>query len=378
MSAQAPVSGSTAGIGRFHRTRRALADGRQILYYDAGPVARTAVDTRELPPATTHSQTRFDPLLGEWVVVASHRQTRTFLPPADLCPLCPSTPERPTEIPERDYQVAVFDNRFPSLSGHPAELPDTVEGSPITLLRNGFGYCEVVCFTSEHNSSFDRLDPARARLVLDAWADRTAELGAKDGVAQVYCFENHGEEIGVTLAHPHGQIYAYPFVAPRVRAITRSLAAYRKAHGGNLFGDLLETERTARIRVVAENTEWTAFVPPFARWPYEITLQPRRRTTDIPDLDDAQRDGFAELYLDILGRFARRFDTPMPYIAAWNQPPTPRAELPRDDWWLHLQLFSFRRTAHKLKYLAGSESGMGVFISDTLPETVAAELRELG
>ncbi|RJO72574.1 galactose-1-phosphate uridylyltransferase [Nocardia panacis] len=367
----------SANNAGFRRTRRTLADGRAIRYYDAVATARTAVDTRDLPPATTHSQTRFDPLLGEWVVVASHRQTRTFLPPADLCPLCPSTPERPTEIPESDYEVAVFDNRFPSLSTHPDQLPQTVEGSPMTLLDNGFGHCEVVCFTSDHNSSFANLDPARARLVVDVWADRTAELAAADGVAQVYCFENHGEEIGVTLSHPHGQIYAYPFVAPRTEAITRNLTEYRKAHGSNLFGDLLTSERSAGIRVVAENSEWTAFVPPFARWPYELMLLPRRRTADICDLDDAQRAAFAELYLNVLGRFARRFDTPMPYIAAWNQPPTPRTGLPREDWWLNLHLFSFRRSGNKLKYLAGSESGMGVFISDTLPETVAAELREL-
>ncbi|ATL69614.1 galactose-1-phosphate uridylyltransferase [Nocardia terpenica] len=377
-------------------TRRKLADGREILYFDAGPgqehagnivsgthagnignIARTAEDTRDLPQTTTHSQTRFDPLLGEWVVIASHRQTRTFLPPADLCPLCPSTAERATEVPESDYQVAVFENRFPSLSTDHANFPATVEGSPLTPLRDGFGRCEVVCFTSDHQSSFAQLDPARARLVVDAWAHRSAELAEIDGVAQVFCFENHGEEIGVTLSHPHGQIYAYPFVTPRVAKISDNVAAYRKAHAGNLFGDLLAAERAAGLRVVAANEEWTAFVPPFARWPYEVQLFPHRRVADIPELDDAQRDAFAELYLDVLQRFAHRFDTPMPYIAAWNQAPTPKSGLARDDWWLHLQLFSIRRTANKLKYLAGSESGMQVFISDTTPETVAAELREV-
>ncbi|MGV9678635.1 galactose-1-phosphate uridylyltransferase [Nocardia sp. NPDC003482] len=359
-------------------TRRRLADGREILYFDAEPTTRTAVDTRDLPRTTTHSQARLDPLLGEWVVIASHRQTRTFLPPADLCPLCPSTPERATEVPESDYQVVVFENRFPSLStaADPAAV-GTVEGSPLTPLRDGFGRCEVVCFTSDHDSSFARLDDARARLVVDVWAQRSAELAEIDGVAQVFCFENHGEEIGVTLSHPHGQIYAYPFVTPRVAKITANLAAHRKAHGGNLFGDLLAAEREAGLRVVAANEEWTAFVPPFARWPYEVQLFPHRRVADLPDLDDAQRDAFAVLYLDMLRRFARRFDTPMPYIAAWNQAPTPKSGAPREDWWLHLQLFSLRRAANKLKYLAGSESGMQVFISDTTPETVAAELREL-
>ncbi|MFQ6394333.1 galactose-1-phosphate uridylyltransferase [Nocardia sp. KC 131] len=354
-----------------------MADGREILYFDTGPVSRTATDTRDLPSTTTHSQARFDPLLGEWVVLASHRQTRTFLPPADLCPLCPSTPLRATEIPESDYQVVVFENRFPSLSTIHANLPAREEGSPLTPLRDGFGRCEVVCFTSTHDSSFARLDQRRARLVVDVWAHRTAELAALDDIGQVFCFENHGEEIGVTLSHPHGQIYAYPFVTPRVAAISANVAKHRKAHGSNLFGDLLAAERSAGIRVVAANEEWTAFVPPFARWPYEVALYPHRRVADIPELDDAQRDAFAQLYLDLLRRFAHRFDTPMPYIAAWNQAPTPKSGVPRDDWWLHLQLFSIRRAAGKLKYLAGSESGMQVFISDTTPETVAAELREV-
>ncbi|WP_280383551.1 galactose-1-phosphate uridylyltransferase [Nocardia wallacei] len=359
-------------------TRRRLADGREILYFDADPgTPHTATDTRDLPHTTTHSQRRFDPLLGEWVVIASHRQTRTFLPPADLCPLCPSTPERATEIPESDYEVAVFENRFPSLSTDRLELPATVADSPLTPLRDGYGRCEVVCFTSVHDSSFAQLDRRRARLVVDVWAHRTAELADLDGVGQVFCFENHGEEIGVTLSHPHGQIYAYPFVTPRVAKISENVARYRNSHGGNLFGDLLDAERAAGVRVVAANEEWTAYVPPFARWPYEVQLYPHRRVADIPELDDAQRDGFAALYLDVLQRFARRFDTPMPYIAAWNQAPTPKSGVPREDWWLHLQLFSIRRAAGKLKYLAGSESGMNVFISDTTPETVAAELREV-
>jgi UDPglucose--hexose-1-phosphate uridylyltransferase len=359
-------------------TRGKLADGREILYFDIDSAPRTAIDTRDLPQTATHSQRRFDPLSGEWVVFASHRQTRTFLPPADLCPLCPSTPQRPTEIPESDYQVVAFENRFPALSAAHTDLPATVADSPLTPLRSGFGRCEVVCFTSDHDSSFARLDTRRARLVVDAWAHRSAELAELDGVEQVFSFENHGEETGVTMAHPHGQIYAYSFVTPRVAKISANVATYRNAHGSNLFGDLLAFERDAGTRVVAANEEWTAFVPPFARWPYEVQLYPHRRVADIFELDCAQRDAFAELYLDVLGRFAHRFDTPMPYIASWNQAPTPRSGVSRDDWWLNLQLFSIRRAAGKIKYLAGSESGMQVFISDTTPETVAAELRAVG
>ncbi|MGY1823721.1 galactose-1-phosphate uridylyltransferase [Geodermatophilus sp. SYSU D00079] len=357
------------------RTSRRLADGREVLYFDAdgSTAARTAEDPRDLPPVSTRSQLRWDPLLGEWVVLASHRQTRTFLPPADQCPLCPTRPGRPpTEVPEADYQVVVFENRFPSLAtAVERDVPPTAPGAPLTELRPGFGRCEVVVFTSEHDRSFATLDAERARLVVDVWAERTAELSGIEGVAQVFVFENSGEEIGVTLSHPHGQIYAYPFVTPRVEKVLASVQRHRERTGGDLFADVLAAERSGP-RVVAANEHWTAFVPAAARWPYELQLFPHRRVPDLPALTGEERDALAALYLDVLGRFAHRFDTPMPYISSWNQAPVGRG---RDDWWLHLQLFSLRRAPGKLKYLAGSESGMGAFISDTTPEDVAEQLR---
>jgi galactose-1-phosphate uridylyltransferase (family 1) len=358
------------------RTSRSLADGREILYFDgdAHPAAgdrHTAADTRDLPPVATRSQLRWDALLGEWVVIASHRQTRTFLPPADQCPLCPSRPGRPTEIPEADYEVVAFENRFPSLAtGVERDVPPSAPGSPLAELRPGFGRCEVVVFTSDHDRDFAELGADRARLVVDVWAERTAELSGIEGIEQVFVFENHGEEIGVTLSHPHGQIYAYPFVPPRVEKVLASVRRHREGTGGDLFAEVLAGERSGP-RVVAANEHWTAFVPAAARWPYEVQLFPTRRVPDLPALTDDERDAFVAVYLDVLGRFAHRFDTPMPYIASWNQAPL-RA---RDEWWLHLQLFSLLRAPDKLKYLAGSESGMGAFITDTNPEDVAEQLR---
>jgi galactose-1-phosphate uridylyltransferase (family 1) len=356
------------------RTSRRLADGREILYYDEDDFAgsRDAVDTRDLPPVSTRSQLRFDALLGEWVAIASHRQTRTFLPPADECPLDPSRPGRPTEIPEREYQVVVFENRFPSLAtAVERDVPPTAPGAPLAELRPGFGRCEVVCFTDDHDRVFAELGARRARLVVDVWADRTQAMSAIDGIEYVFPFENHGEEIGVTLSHPHGQIYGYPYLPPRAAKILDSVRRHRERTGGDLFAELVDSER-AGPRVVCANEHWTAFVPAAARWPYEVQLFPTRRAPDLPALDDDQRDAFVDVYLDVLGRFARRFDTPMPYIAAWNQAPVHDG---RDEWWLHLQLFSIRRAPGKLKYLAGSESGMGAFITDTNPEDVAEQLR---
>jgi UDPglucose--hexose-1-phosphate uridylyltransferase len=344
------------------KTTSRLSDGREIVYFDEVPESgRAAVpDARGLPEGQWEPpEIRWDPLVGENVVIAAQRQDRTFLPPADECPLDPSRPGHPTEIPASSYDVVVFENRFPSL-------------------REPHGRCEVVCFTSDHDASFANLSPRRARTVMEAWVDRTETLGAKPYTRQVYCFENRGEEIGVTLHHPHGQIYAFPFVTPRTQRMIDQADAYAEAHpGGNLFDDLVAMELDAGVRVVASNDHWVAFVPKAARWPFEVRIFPLHRVPDLPALPDAARDGFGPLYLDILKRFDGLFGKPAPYIAAWHQAPVGDAAI-RDRFGAHLQVFSVRRAAGKLKYLAGTESGMGVWINDIVPEEAARRLREIG
>ncbi|MFH8445606.1 galactose-1-phosphate uridylyltransferase [Streptomyces sp. NPDC018026] len=348
------------------KTSTRLADGRELVYYDLrDDTVRDAVDRRPLERTVTTSEVRRDPLLGDSVAVASHRQGRTYHPPADQCPLCPSDGERLSEIPDSSYDVVVFENRFPSLAGDS-------------------GRCEVVCFTSDHDASFADLSEEQARLVLDAWTDRTSELSHLPSVEQVFCFENRGAEIGVTLGHPHGQIYAYPFTTPRTALMLRSLAAHKDATGGeNLFDAVLE-EELAGERVVLEGEEWVAFVPYAAHWPYEVHLYPKRRVPDLLGLDEAARTEFPKVYLELLRRFDRIFgegEPPTPYIAAWHQAPFGQLEefegVARDDFALHLELFTIRRTSGKLKFLAGSESGMNVFINDVPPERAAERLREV-
>ncbi|MFD3590311.1 galactose-1-phosphate uridylyltransferase [Streptomyces sp. NPDC058683] len=348
------------------KTSTRLADGRELIYYDLrDDTVRDAVDRRPLERTHTTSEIRRDPLLGDQVAIASHRQGRTYHPPADQCPLCPTKGDRLSEIPDSSYDVVVFENRFPSLAGDS-------------------GRCEVVCFTSDHDASFASLTGEQARLVLDAWTDRTSELSHLPSVQQVFCFENRGEEIGVTLGHPHGQIYAYPFTTPRTALMLRSLAAHKEATGGeNLFDAVLERE-LADERVVLEGEHWAAFVPYAAHWPYEVHLYPKRRVPDLLGLDEAARSEFPQVYLELLRRFDRIFgegEPPTPYIAAWHQAPFGTLEefegVTRDDFALHLELFTIRRTSGKLKFLAGSESGMNVFINDVPPERAAERLREV-
>ncbi|MBB2910909.1 UDPglucose--hexose-1-phosphate uridylyltransferase [Streptosporangium becharense] len=354
------------------RTVTHLADGRELFYFDRRDDAdRGAIDERDLPPRPPASELRYDPLTEEWIAVAGHRQGRTFLPPASECPLCPSRPGRLTEIPSPDYDVVVFENRFPSFSTQPGAY-EQVGG--LSEVRAGAGRCEVVCFTSDHDSSFSRLSPEQVELVMEAWIDRTAELSAVPGVEQVFCFENRGAEIGITLAHPHGQIYAYPYVTPRTRTTLEAARRHRERTGGNLFADVLAAEREAEVRVVASNEHWTAFVPAAARWPVEVHLYPHRRVPDLGGLEPAERAAFGPLYTDVLRRLDGLFDMPMPYIAAWHQAPV---NVGRDLSYAHMELFSIRRAANKLKYLAGSESAMGAFVNDVLPEQTAHLLRSV-
>ncbi|MFC5089112.1 galactose-1-phosphate uridylyltransferase [Corynebacterium aquatimens] len=358
-------------------TRTQLSDGRELIYYDTpGTPDRTAVDERDLPEVHTESWMRQDPLTGEWAIYAAHRQNRTFLPPANEDPLAPTREgQKPSEIPESDYQVVVFENRFPSLSMR-LELPDgwepTVDGEDIFRRAPAESRCEVVCFTPDAEGSFKDLSLSRKRTLIDVWAHRTEELSALAPVKAVFPFENRGEEIGVTLHHPHGQIYSYPFVPPRAAAIAAQAAAARET-GTNLFDEVIAAERRAGTRVIDETEHFLVFTPAAAKWPLEVMVMAKGDVPNFPSLSDAARDDLAQILdklYDAVDEFFEGIDR-TPYIAAWNQAPV---DAPADGR-LHLQLFSLMRSPGRMKFLAGSESGQGVWINDTTPETIASTLR---
>jgi UDPglucose--hexose-1-phosphate uridylyltransferase len=350
-------------------TRTTLADGRDLLFFSLpGHTPAPVADRRPLPPFEPgQSQLRFDQTTGQWVIIAARRQDRTYKPPPDQCPLCPGPTGLTSEVPAPDYDVVVFENRFPSLSGAGAvaSVPDGFVPVP------GVGRCEVICFSSNHTGSFCELSGPHARLVVDAWRHRTADLLATPGVEQVFCFENRGEEIGVTLAHPHGQIYGYSFLTPRTAAMMEQA---RKHRGGNLFADLLASEIADGSRIVARTDLFTAFVPFAARWPVEVHIYPNRFVRNLIDLTDDELDGFAQIYLDVLQRFDRMYSGPLPYISALHQ--YSDTDSLREGYF-HVELMSIRRSAGALKYLAASESAMDAFISDVMPEAVAERLRDL-
>lgn len=352
-----------------------LADGREMLFFALpGHTPSPMRDRRPLPPRDLDpSQLRFDRTTGQWVIIAAQRQDRTYHPPADACPLCPGPNGLASEVPAADYDVVVFENRFPSLAGSGAAVATPPDGTGF-ITAPGLGRCEVICFSSDHTGSFADLPEAQARLVVQAWRHRTADLLARPGVEQVFCFENRGEEIGVTLAHPHGQIYGYPYLTPRTAAMLAQARDHRIARGTNLFADQLAAERADGARIVAQTELFTAFVPFAARWPVEVHLYPNRLLHNLTELTNAELEDFAAVYQDLLGRFDRLYDAPLPYMAALHQY---RDTGVQSDGYFHVELMSIKRSATKLKYLAASESAMDAFIADVTPESVAVRLREL-
>ncbi|MDE0571922.1 galactose-1-phosphate uridylyltransferase [Demequina sp. B12] len=350
--------------------RDSLADGRELIYFDDATTtlpAERKPDSRTLDPRPETAELRQDPLTGEWITIAKARQNRVMLPPAHLDPLAPQTPDNPSEIPDQ-YDVAVFENRSPSF-GPAQATPNTEAPLGIGLERatTSVGRCEVVCFSPEHEGSYSTLGETRARTVIEAWAHRTYELSQIPGVQQVFPFENRGEAIGVTLHHPHGQIYSYPYVTPRTQRLQASVRDY----GTSLMGDILDRERNGS-RVILAGEHWTAFVPFAARWPIEVHLLPHRDIPDFAHTSLDERDELAYLHPRLLRMLDSLYDTPTPYISAWHQAPLSDADGIR----MMLQVTSPRRGADKMKFLAGSEAAMGAWVGDLVPENAAAAMRD--
>jgi UDPglucose--hexose-1-phosphate uridylyltransferase len=313
------------------------------------------------------SELRFNELRGEQVDYAIHRQERTFLPSRDHCPLCPTHADAGgprTEIPFPAFEIAVFDNRFPAF-----EAPR--------------GAAEVVVYTDDHDASFGTLDPERAEALIWVWRHRYMELGAREDVDYVFIFENRGVEVGVTLHHPHGQIYGYPFLPP-VPAL--ELAADRRLESCALCS-LVGAELDDGRRVLYENDAVVAYVPYAARWAYEAHVVLREHRPSLLDCDPGELAMLATGLQVLVRGYDALFERPFPYVMAVHQAPTASRGAASGGsatsgtgatcgGHLHVEFYPPLRTADKLKYLAGSEQGAGTFISDTLPEESAARLRE--
>jgi UDPglucose--hexose-1-phosphate uridylyltransferase len=347
-------------------------DGRSLWLYAREPMQQVgAAPSPFADPLLGHPHLRWHPLRGEWITYAAYRQDRTFLPPPEYSPLAVTRdPTMPTELPAGDWEVAVFDNRFPSLAADAGTPPQS-----IVPTAPGTGKCEVVVFTQDADASLGALPLARIELLLQVWADRCEQLGARPDIDYVLPFENRGAEVGVTLHHPHGQLYAYPQVPPVPARMQATALDYLRLHGRGPLQDLIADEISDGQRILYLGPYAVAFVPACARYPYEAWVAPREAVPSFAALSHDQRADLARALKTVLLQYDGLWDRPLPYLMAWYGAPTDGQ--PHPEAHLHAELYPPYRTRDRLKYLAGTELAAGWFAMDTLPERSAHELRQV-
>jgi len=308
-------------------------------------------------------------LRNEWVTYAAYRQDRTFLPPPEYNPFAVThSTENLTEVPEGDWDIAVFDNRFPALDLSAQGAPElSVPSRPAT------GKCEVVVFTQDPSSSLSALPLDHIELLIEVWGVRTQILGGRTEIKYVLPFENRGAEVGVTLHHPHGQIYAYPVVPPVPERMQTAAVEHYAAHGTGVLQDLIRDEIRGGSRILYLGHHAVAFVPVCARYPYEVWIAPIEPVESFAHLSAVQRKDLARAMKTVLLKYDALWNRPFPYLMAWYQAPTDGQRHPESH--LHAEFYPPYRTPTKLKYLAGTELAAGLFAMDVLPEDKARELQ---
>jgi UDPglucose--hexose-1-phosphate uridylyltransferase len=310
--------------------------------------------------ASDVNELRWHPLLREWVAVAAHRQDRPQMP-ADWCPFDPGS----GKVPEH-YDVHLYPNDFPAfrLENAPFE-PDT----DLYRSTGAQGTADVVLYHPDHNLAPSRLSQEHWRKVADLWTARTRELTALPEIEYVFVFENTGEAIGVTMPHPHGQIYGFPFLPPLVKRELEAAAA----HPTCIFCEILRREEEDKVRLVAVNRSFAAFVPYWARWPAEVHIYARRHYGSLMDLQEPESMDLAGIIKTVRMKYDNLYGFPMPLMMILRQSP---AKGRHPNFHFHVEFYPIQRSASKLKYLAGAESGAGTFLNDTVAEDKARELRE--
>lgn len=330
---------------------------------------------------------RYNPLTDEWVLVSPHRTARPWqgqvedVAPARAshdpdCYLCPGN-ARAGGVRNPDYDdVFVFDNDFPALLTESATAADA-GGASDELLRAApvRGTCRVVCFSPRHDLSLGELPANGLRRVVDTWAEQTAELS--EHFAWVQCFENRGAMMGCSSPHPHGQIWATDTVPTLVAREQARQQAHHGARGTRLLDDVLAQELARGERVVLANEEWVLLVPWWARWPFETLLLPRRSVPRLDDLDDAARDGLADILGPWMAAQDNLFRCDFPYSFGWHGAPRSADAATRDAWTLHAHCYPpLLRSASVRKFMVGYEL-LAEAQRDLTPEAAAARLREV-
>ena len=313
------------------------------------------------------SELRWHPLLRQWVAVTTHRQDRPQLPET-WCPFCPGSGRTP-----HAYDVFLYPNDFPAFSPDEEPFDPSAAGTGLLASTGARGACDVVLYHSDHNLWPSQLSVEHWGKVIVLWTRRTQELAGCPGIEYVYVFENTGIAIGVTMPHPHGQIYAFPFVPPLPQIEIDSASAHFSKTGECLYCRILAAEIREERRLVSENESFVAFVPYFARWPAELQIYSRRHFGLLGDLQDSERRELASIISIARRKYDNLYGLQIPLMMLIRQSPV-KGE--HRYYHFHVEFCPVQRSANKLKYLAGVESGCGTFLNDTLAEDRAQELRE--
>jgi UDPglucose--hexose-1-phosphate uridylyltransferase len=342
-------------------------DGRNLHLYSQTKISGDFKILNPVGPTEINPHRRWHPLRQEWVIYASHRQNRTFLPPKNYSPLNPSDDENfPTELPIGNYDVAVFDNLFPSMTQNPSAKSNHTIPSD--------GSCEVIVFTQDPDSSLGNLSVSHIDLILEVLAERTKEIQKNLNIKYVMPFENRGIEMGVTLHHPHGQIYSYTFIPPVQERIFDSMKKYWTENATGLMEQIIQDEKEDGRRIIFETENIICFIPVFARYPYETWIVPKRRVNYLFEMSQEEMFDLSMVLKSLLMKYDHLWERPFPYLMIFNQAPV-NGDYPYTHFFI--QITPPLRTKDRLKYLAGTELGAGIFVNDSLPEEKAAELKEV-
>lgn len=312
------------------------------------------------------AELRWNPLTKDWIMIASHRQNRPQMP-KDWCPFCPGS----GKVPEQ-YDVYKYDNDFPALSQTPPE-PDDVE-TEFYKTAPCHGKCEVILYSPEHTVTLPELPANHIRKLVDLWAERFTALSLDEKIKYIFMFENRGAVVGVTMPHPHGQIYGYPYLPKRLELELDACKEYKEEKGNCMLCDMLADEQKSGDRVIIENEHFVSFLPFFSEYPYGMYIMSKRHVQNITQLTDEERDSLASILRETAGTLDSLFDYAFPYMMCMYQNPV-NSEDVSEYYHFHIKFYPPMRSADKQKFNASSETGAWAHCNPTAPEEKAEELR---
>ncbi|MEG1943011.1 MAG: galactose-1-phosphate uridylyltransferase, partial [Angelakisella sp.] len=305
------------------------------------------------------AELRWHPLTKDWVMIASHRQNRPQMP-KDWCPFCPGSGKVPDE-----FEVFEYDNDFPALSPNPP-VPDDV-ANDFFKTAECYGKCEVILYSSGHTVTLPELSDSHLRKLVNLWCERFAKISEDERIKYCFIFENRGDVVGVTMPHPHGQIYGYPFIPKKLELEVASAKEYYAANSKCIFCEMLENEQRDGRRIIFENEHFTVFLPFYCEYPYGVYIMPKRHIQYITQLDDAERESFSITMKQTVGMLDSLFDTHFPYMMCMHNAPVNSGDYSR-DFHFHIEFFPPMRSADKIKFNASSETGVWAHCNPTCPE----------